>query len=197
METVMSNISIIKFNTNAIRIVMKDDDPWFVASDVCAVLGLNNITMALKNLDDDEAALNIIEVRSENGVVQKREVNTINESGLYTLILRSRKPVAKKFRKWVTSEVLPSIRKTGQYVMRITPEQKGELQRLIAQRFPEGKYRPYAWSRFNNHFGIASYKDLPQRRFSEAVEYIKTMPLKSEDEYVLVMLPKSKALELI
>lgn len=196
METVMSEVSIVKFNTNAIRIVMKDDDPWFVASDVCAVLGLNNITMALKNLDDDEAALNIIEVRSENGVVQKREVNTINESGLYTLILRSRKPVAKKFRKWVTSEVLPSIRKTGQYVMRITPEQKGELQRLIAQRFPEGKHRPYAWSRFNNHFGIASYKDLPQRRFSEAVEYIKTMPLKS-DEYVLVMLPKSKALELI
>ena len=193
----MSEVSIVKFNTNAIRIVMKDDDPWFVASDVCAVLGLNNITMALKNLDDDEAALNIIEVRSENGVVQKREVNTINESGLYTLILRSRKPVAKKFRKWVTSEVLPSIRKTGQYVMRITPEQKGELQRLIAQRFPEGKLRPYAWSRFNNHFGIASYKDLPQRRFSEAVEYIKTMPLKSEDEYVLVMLPKSKALELI
>lgn len=192
----MSEVSIVKFNTNAIRIVMKDDDPWFVASDVCAVLGLNNITMALKNLDDDEAALNIIEVRSENGVVQKREVNTINESGLYTLILRSRKPVAKKFRKWVTSEVLPSIRKTGQYVMRITPEQKGELQRLIAQRFPEGKHRPYAWSRFNNHFGIASYKDLPQRRFSEAVEYIKTMPLKS-DEYVLVMLPKSKALELI
>jgi prophage antirepressor-like protein len=90
METVMSEVSIVKFNTNAIRIVMKDDDPWFVASDVCAVLGLNNITMALKTLDDDEAALNIIEVRSENGVVQKREVNTINESGLYALILRSR-----------------------------------------------------------------------------------------------------------
>lgn len=193
----MSEVSIVKFNTNAIRIVMKDDDPWFVASDVCAVLGLNNITMALKNLDDDEAALNIIEVRSENGVVQKREVNTINESGLYTLILRSRKPVAKKFRKWVTSEVLPSIRKTGQYVMRITPEQKGELQRLIAQRFPEGKHRPYAWSRFNNHFGIASYKDLPQRRFSEAVDYIKSMPLKSDDEYILVMLPKSKAMTLM
>lgn len=193
----MSEVSIVKFNTNAIRIVMKDDDPWFVASDVCAVLGLNNITMALKTLDDDEAALNIIEVRSENGVVQKREVNTINESGLYALILRSRKAVAKRFRKWVTAEVLPSIRKTGQYVMRITPEQKGELQRLIAQRFPEGKHRPYAWSRFNNHFGIASYKDLPQRRFSEAVDYIKSMPLKSDDEYVLVMLPKSKAMTLM
>lgn len=193
METVMSEISIIKFNTNAIRIVMKDDDPWFVAADVCAVLGIKNASDALaKSLDSDEKGVEIIYTLGG-----QQKLNVVNESGLYSLVLRSNKPEARKFRKWVTSEVLPSIRKTGQYVMRITPEQKGELQRLIAQRFPEGKYRPYAWSRFNNHFGIASYKNLPQRRFSEAVEYIKTMPLKSEDEYVLVMLPKSKALELI
>lgn len=191
----MSNISIIKFNTNAIRIVMKDDDPWFVAADVCTALGIGNVTNAVRSLDDDEATLYKIK-GSFNNAIQERKVNIVNESGLYALIMKSNKPEARKFRKWVTSEVLPSIRKTGQYVMRITPEQKGELQRLIAQRFPEGKHRPYAWSRFNNHFGIASYKDLPQRRFSEAVEYIKTMPLKS-DEYVLVMLPKSKALELI
>nr|DAW64220.1 MAG TPA: hypothetical protein [Caudoviricetes sp.] len=195
METVMSNISIIKFNTNAIRIVMKDDDPWFVAADVCTALGIGNVTNAVRSLDDDEATLYKIK-GSFNNAIQERKVNIVNESGLYALIMKSNKPEARKFRKWVTSEVLPSIRKTGQYVMRITPEQKGELQRLIAQRFPEGKHRPYAWSRFNNHFVIASYKDLPQRRFSEAVEYIKTMPLKS-DEYVLVMLPKSKALELI
>lgn len=189
----MSEVSIIKFNTNAIRIVMKDDDPWFVAADVCAVLGIKNTSDALaKSLDSDEKGVEIIYTLGG-----QQKLNVVNESGLYSLILRSNKPEARKFRKWVTAEVLPSIRKTGQYVMRITPEQKGELQRLIAQRFPEGKYRPYAWSRFNNHFGIASYKDLPQRRFSEAVEYIKTMPLKSEDEYVLVMLPKSKALELI
>lgn len=192
----MSNISIIKFNTNAIRIVMKDDDPWFVAADVCTALGIGNVTNAVRSLDDDEATLYKIK-GSFNNAIQERKVNIVNESGLYALIMKSNKPEARKFRKWVTSEVLPSIRKTGQYVMRITPEQKGELQRLIAQRFPEGKHRPYAWSRFNNHFGIASYKDLPQRRFSEVVEYIKTMPLKSEDEYVLVMLPKSKALELI
>lgn len=192
----MSEVSIVKFNTNAIRIVMKDDDPWFVAADVCAALGIGNVTNAVRSLDDDEATLYFIK-GSFNNAIQERKVNIVNESGLYALIMKSNKPEARKFRKWVTSEVLPSIRKTGQYVMRITPEQKGELQRLIAQRFPEGKHRPYAWSRFNNHFGIASYKDLPQRRFSEAVEYIKTMPLKSEDEYVLVMLPKSKALELI
>lgn len=188
----MSEVSIVKFNTNAIRIVMKDDDPWFVAADVCVALDIRNYRDAVSTLDADEKGVGITDTLGG-----QQKVTIINESGLYALILRSRKPVAKKFRKWVTSEVLPSIRKTGQYVMRITPEQKGELQRLIAQRFPEGKHRPYAWSRFNNHFGIASYKDLPQRRFSEAVEYIKTMPLKSEDEYVLIMLPKSKALELI
>lgn len=193
----MSEVSIIKFNTNAIRIVMKDDDPWFVAADVCAVLDIKNPSDAIKALDDDECLTLDIGEGQKIGRGGAQKFNIINESGLYALILRSRKPEARKFRKWVTSEVLPSIRKTGQYVMRITPEQKGELQRLIAQRFPEGKHRPYAWSRFNNHFGIASYKDLPQRRFSEAVEYIKTMPLKSEDEYVLIMLPKSKALELI
>lgn len=137
-------------------------------------------------LDKDEYSMFYIGYSGTRGNLN---ANAVNESGLYSLILRSNKPEARKFRKWVTSEVLPSIRKTGQYVMRITPEQKGELQRMIAQRFPEGKHRPYAWSRFNNHFGIASYKDLPQRRFSEAVEYIKTMPLKSEDEYGLVMLP--------
>lgn len=191
----MSEISIVKFNTNAIRIVMKGDDPWFVAADVCAVLGIKNVSDAIiKSLDEDEySRLNL----GYSGSRGNPNVNVVNESGLYSLILRSNKPEARKFRKWVTAEVLPSIRKTGQYVMRITPEQKGELQRLIAQRFPEGKHRPYAWSRFNNHFGIASYKDLPQRRFSEAVDYIKSMPLKSDDEYILVMLPKSKAMTLM
>lgn len=168
------------FNNYTVRTVIKDDDAWFVASDVCAVLGLGNITMSLKHLDDDESALSIIEVRSENGVIQKREVNIISESGLYALILRSRKAEAKKFRKWVTSEVLPSIRKTGSYTRTISIEQKGELSSLVAERFPDGKSRPYAWSRFNNHFRLASYKDLPAAKFAEAVEYIKQIPIKEE-----------------
>ena len=105
-----------------------------------------------------------------------QKFNIINESGLYALILRSRKPEAKRFRKWVTSEVLPSIRKTGSYSLTITKAQQGELATLIAERFPSGKDRPYAWSRFNNHFRLASYKDLQASRFEEACEYIKQMP---------------------
>lgn len=88
---------------------------WFVAKDVCTLLGLDQVTNALKGLDDDEAALTKVKVRSEDGTEQMREVNIINEPGLYKLIFRSNKPQAKVFTRWVTHEVLPSIRKTGGY----------------------------------------------------------------------------------
>lgn len=88
------------------------NEPWVVAVDVCQILGLQNPTKALESLDDDEK-LTLPLVRAG----QKREVNCINESGLYNLIFKSRKPEAKAFRKWVTSEVLPTIRKKGIYAM--------------------------------------------------------------------------------
>lgn len=86
----------------------KRGEPWFVAKDVCNVLEINNVSQAMTRLEDDEKST----LRNNEG---GPEVNIINESGLYTLILRSNKPKAKDFRKWVTSEVLPSIRKTGKY----------------------------------------------------------------------------------
>lgn len=106
------------FDDNLVRGLTDDKgDPWLVAKDVCRVLELGNVTEALRNLDEDEKAdLRITEV-SSNGVTQARKVNTISESGLYALIFRSRKPQAKHFRKWVTSQVLPALRKTGSYSM--------------------------------------------------------------------------------
>lgn len=179
----MSNLTIgasapvpFSFESHTVRAINHDGEIWFVAADVGGVLGLGNVRSSLALLDDDESAVHSMDIRSENGVVQKREVNIINESGLYALILRSRKPEAKRFRKWVTSEVLPAIRKTGSYSVSISKAQQGELATLIAERFPSGKDRPYAWSRFNNHFRLASYKDLPANRFEEACEYIRTMP---------------------
>ena len=93
----------------------ENGEPWFVASDVCRVLDLSNPSKACADLDDDEAALTNSYSRSSNGTEQKRDMLIINESGMYSLVFRSRKPEAKKFRKWVTEEVLPSIRKTGSY----------------------------------------------------------------------------------
>lgn len=111
----MSNQSPVEFNfvSNTLRVVMRDGEPWFVAADVCAALSIGNTTGALRRLDDDEQALDSIEgIQSGPG---NPNVNVVNESGLYSLILGSRKPEAKKFKKWVTSEVLPEIRKTGRY----------------------------------------------------------------------------------
>jgi prophage antirepressor-like protein len=95
----------------AMRSINIDGEPWFVAADVCAILGHSNVTQALKRLDDDEQAL----ISNEGIHRGSDQVNVVNESGLYSLILGSRKPEAKAFKKWVTAQVLPSIRKTGSY----------------------------------------------------------------------------------
>lgn len=90
-----------------IRTLVIDGEPWFVAADVCKVLGIQNVTQAIRQLEDFE--------RSMFNIGRQGKTNIISESGFYTLVLRSRKAVAKPFRIWVTSEVLPSIRKTGKY----------------------------------------------------------------------------------
>ena len=87
-----------------------DGEVWFVASDVCKLLDIENTTNAIKALDNDEKLPFTIKRAG-----QKRKVNLISESGLYALIFKSKKKAAKKFRKWVTKEVIPSIRKTGKY----------------------------------------------------------------------------------
>lgn len=90
-----------------IRTLVIDGEPWFVAADVCKVLGIQNVTQAIRQLEDFE--------RSMFNIGRQGKTNIISESGFYTLVLRSRKAVAKPFRIWVTFEVLPSIRKTGKY----------------------------------------------------------------------------------
>jgi prophage antirepressor-like protein len=109
----MSNeLSIFDFEENAVRVLMRDEQPWFVAVDVCRVLDIANSRDAVSGLDDDEKG-----VGSADTLGGKQTVNIISESGLYALIFTSRKPEARKFRKWVTSEVLPAIRKSGRYEM--------------------------------------------------------------------------------
>ena len=99
-----------------VRVVIdKHGKPWWVAKDVCAALGIDNSRQALSRLDDDEKMAVVINDTSSNGVSQRRRVSVVNESGLYALIFSSRKPEAKEFKRWVTHEVLPSIRKTGAY----------------------------------------------------------------------------------
>ncbi|EHU3334893.1 BRO family protein [Acinetobacter baumannii] len=106
----MSNVSVFNFNQKEVRtIVKKDGEIWFVLSDVCNVLEIGNVSMAASRLDAEEITLSTIEG-------SHRPTNLVNESGLYSLVLTSRKPEAKQFKKWVTSDVLPSIRKNGGYI---------------------------------------------------------------------------------
>lgn len=90
-----------------------DDGPWFVAADVCAVLNIGNARQAVSYLDEDEVRQ--LPVITNDGSGRTLHTNLVNEPGLYSLILRSRKPEAKAFKRWVTHEVLPEIRRTGTY----------------------------------------------------------------------------------
>jgi len=107
-----TGINFFSFGTQKVQVVTINGNPYFVASDVCHILGLQNPTERLKTvLEDDEYFPYVVHRGRGN-----RNANIVNESGLYALIFQSRKPIAKAFRKWVTSEVLPAIRKTGAYV---------------------------------------------------------------------------------
>lgn len=93
-----------------IRMILIENEPWFVAADVCKILEHTNPTIAMNSLEDYEKAKLNLGLKGGN-------TNVISESGFYTLVLRSRKPIAKPFRLWVTTEVLPTIRKYGKYEM--------------------------------------------------------------------------------
>lgn len=96
-----------------IRVIEKDGEPWFVAADVCRALDITNVGNALARLDDDEkGSIRLTDVTSNGG---NPNVSIVNEPGLYSLVLGSRKPDAKSFKRWITHDVIPSIRKTGSY----------------------------------------------------------------------------------
>lgn len=96
------------YEDHAVRVMLRDGEPWFVAADVCRVLEIVNTTQAVQRLDEDEVTLCQIEG-------SHRQTNLISESGLYALVLRSDKPAARRFRKWVTADVLPALRRRGRY----------------------------------------------------------------------------------
>jgi prophage antirepressor-like protein len=126
------SVQSFDFATHSVRIHLIDNEPWFVAVDVCKILEIANSRDALRTLDDDERG-----VGNADTLGGKQKLNIVNESGLYALIFKSRKPVAKKFRKWVTNEVLPSIRKTGQYQVDPTPRPRQTYERISPEQYKE------------------------------------------------------------
>ena len=106
----MKNLQVFDNITETwrVRVVMVDGEPWFVARDVCECLEIENPTVAVQRFDEDEPA--------KCNLGRQGETNIDSEAGLYSLIMTSRKPEAKRFKRWVTHEVLPAIRQTGQYI---------------------------------------------------------------------------------
>lgn len=163
----MNDVTIFrKDEFGAVRAVTLEGEPWFVAADVCRALGLGNSSDVIKRLDEDERTLVSIEGAS-NGL----PVNAVNEPGLYALILGSRKPEAKAFKRWITHEVIPEIRKTGGYIAGQEMMDDDQLlanalmvaQRKIAER--------------NKQLEAANEKikaDAPKVLFAETVEKAET-----------------------
>lgn len=121
-----------KAEFGSIRVKEIDGEPWFVVKDVCGALGLENTTKAMSRLDRDEFTSS--KVTDSSG--REQESYLVNEPGLYSLVLSSRKPEAKAFKRWVTHEVLPAIRKTGGYMVakdEETPEETMARALLIAK----------------------------------------------------------------
>lgn len=135
METKLQVFYNEESNVN-IRTQVINNAPWFVAKDICDALSLVNSRKATSSLDDDEKGVSPVVTPSG-----EQMMTIINESGLYNLIFISRKPEARSFRKWVTNEVLPAIRRTGQY--RIKGETECMQEQQQRKRLPLPKYRPF------------------------------------------------------
>ena len=124
----MNELQVFRYRSIEVRTVEVNGEPWFVLKDVCDVLGLGSAHKVADRLDEDER--NQIPLTDSLG--REQETTIVSESGLYNVILRSDKPEAKPFRKWVTSEVLPSIRKTGGYGQKVlSPVEMFSLQAQI------------------------------------------------------------------
>lgn len=116
-DTQLSQAFVFNASNQQVRTVTIDSEPYFVAKDVCVILGISNHNDAVGRLDDDEKRGSVMPTPSGT-----QQMVVVNESGLYHLIFQSRKPEAKAFRKWVTAEVLPTLRRTGRYEVKPQPK---------------------------------------------------------------------------
>ena len=180
------------FGTQQVRTLVLEDQPWFVANDVSAALFYSEASAMTRHLDDDEKGLSLVQTLGGD-----QEMLIINESGLYSAILRSRKAEAKRFKKWVTFEVLPAIRKAGSYI-----DATGRMNTLIGQTIGtdgfhmlgavvKGKVSSLPipvqrratakiWSQTHAAFGVRSAADIPAEQLDSARNFIAAYALEGE-----------------
>lgn len=161
------NIQKFQFETLPLNVIDKAGEPWFIAKEVCEILEISNTSKAVDGLDEDELTKSYI----IDSLGRNQEVLIISESGLYTLIIRSNKPKAKEFRKWVTGVVLPSIRKTGGYALQEvnSMEYKALYEKIISlQEEVISLYHQINVSRYKKPVVITEYEILKIKEMYDA-----------------------------
>lgn len=191
-STAASNVIPFKFETREVRTMLVDDQPWFVASDLANALEYGVASAMTRHLDEDEKGVSIVHTLGG-----EQEMLIINESGLYSAILRSRKASAKRFKKWVTAEVLPAIRKHGRY-----EDRRNTMSTLIGQTIGtdgfhclaavlDGKVRhlpaparkrakQHVWSQVHKAFSVVSAQDIPSDQMDGARNFIAAYAIEGE-----------------
>lgn len=187
LPTVSISASPFQFKGFTIRTQVEDEHLWFVAKDVCAALDIDWSGKTLSVIPDSWQSMGKVPTLCRG----MQRVKRISEPAVYKLAFRSNKPEADAFTNWVASEVLPSIRKTGKYEATLphgdtlTATEQAQLQAIVqakAGMVPSDMQRKAfaeMWTRFNRHFRIARYAQLPPAKMGEAVEYLVGMEVKS------------------
>ncbi len=172
----MSKITRFTFEHNNVRTLGDPISPQFIASDLAVILGYQSTKDATRILDDDEKG--VVEIETNGG---KQKMTTVTESGMYALVLKSRRPEAKAFRKWVTSEVLPSIRKTGSYTMpsdTIDVTQQ-YLVRTAVSRLAKNSSLAYqrVYHELYERFKVPRYQELKKTDFINVMKFLQASDL--------------------
>lgn len=176
----MSIPTIFSFENNAVRTLGAPESPLFVAVDICSSLGYANSSKAIKDHVDPEDLIKSEIIDKLNRI---QTVNCVNESGLYALIFGSKLESAKRFKRWVTSEVLPAIRKTGRYEAptTLTTEELYEIRKAVKARAKNSSiHYQTIYNALYDYFKIASYKDLTKGQLQTALTFIHTCELKPQ-----------------
>lgn len=174
-----NSVLSFNFNQNQIQVINKDGEAWFIASEIAAMFGYRDAANLTRILDDDEKGTH--NVSTLGG---KQDVSVINESGFYHAAFKSRKAEVKPFRKWVTSEVLPAIRKTGGYQIsdglpaKTTADDRTPLRQAVAALVGrKGIDYSTAYGMVHQRFNVGAIEDLPAEKLPDAIAYIHALTL--------------------
>lgn len=174
----MSAIAIFSFENNQVRTLGTAEAPLFIAVDVASALGFKDKTNAIKQHVDLE---DLTKQEITDSMGRKQTVNCVNESGLYALIFGSKLESAKRFKRWVTSEVLPAIRKQGRYecpTQTITPEEQLAIQLAVSHRAKKtSSHYQTIYRAIKVRYQIAKYDQLPRSQFEDGLRFVESVDL--------------------